>query len=249
MARDFDGSDDKLLESAAPLSDEPITFSVWVISDVDTGNAAVIGISSTNGDQWILQRIAGVIRAQKSINNTTHAWAQSGSITTGVYQHYAGVFRANNDRSVFLDGTKADNTGTVADPTVDTFVVGAKTDADGTGFELFWNGQIAEAAVWNASLTDAEIIALSNGYSPLLIRPANLVRYIPILGRNSPELELISANNMTITGTTTTAHPPMIYPTQPISGFAAAAAPPAGVHAGLLVDGIRLKSKLIGLVG
>ena len=45
-------------------------------------------------------------------------------------------------------------------------------------------GHIAEAAVWDCVLTDAELNLLSKGMSPLYVRPENLAHYV------SPRVEM-----------------------------------------------------------
>jgi len=46
---------------------------------------------------------------------------------------------------------------------------------------LFLNGSIAEAAIWNAALTDAEIASLAAGFTPDQIRPQSLQFYAPLV--------------------------------------------------------------------
>ena len=77
-------------------------------------------------------------------------------------------------------------------------------------------GDLAEAAVWNVALTDAEVAALARGIHPFLIRPDALVAYWPILGRYSPEINLKSNSaTMAIQGTLSqAAHPRIFRPPQ-----------------------------------
>ena len=44
----------------------------------------------------------------------------------------------------------------------------------------YCDGSLAEAAIWNAALSDAEVAALATGVSPLLVRPGSLVFYAPL---------------------------------------------------------------------
>ena len=79
-----------------------------------------------------------------------------------------------------------------------------------------WNdyfvGGVAEFAQWSVAITAADIAALGKGISPSQIRPASLKDYIPILGVNSPENNLIRTAS-TITGTAAVlAHPAVFYP-------------------------------------
>ena len=71
------------------------------------------------------------------------------------------------------------------------------------GASLYWNGDIAEAAVWNTNLSSTDVANLADGDSPVTIQYANLVFYAPLIND-------VSAKNFTFTvsGTTTSAHPP-----------------------------------------
>lgn len=64
-----------------------------------------------------------------------------------------------------------------------------------------WDGLMAHFAIWNTNLNAAEAMALSSGINPLLIRPENLVSYLPLDGINNPETDLILGNTTSITGT------------------------------------------------
>lgn len=72
------------------------------------------------------------------------------------------------------------------------------------------NGKVAEFARWNSILTVSEITALSKGTSPLLVKKP--VLYAPLIGRNSPERDLIGGLSGTLTGTSNYPHPRIIYP-------------------------------------
>jgi len=39
-------------------------------------------------------------------------------------------------------------------------------------------------AIWQAQLSEAEIVSLAKGFSPLLIRPASLIFYAPLTRNN-----------------------------------------------------------------
>ena len=72
-----------------------------------------------------------------------------------------------------------------------------------------WDGLIAEAAVYNAALTAAEVASLAKGMTPDKIRPQNLVYYAPLVR------DLIDQKGgVTITNNNgaTVANHPRIYP-------------------------------------
>ena len=54
---------------------------------------------------------------------------------------------------------------------------------------------------------------LADGFSPLLVRPASLLSYVPIIGTDSPEIDLVDSSTWTINGTLTkTAHTRVVMP-------------------------------------
>jgi hypothetical protein len=78
----------------------------------------------------------------------------------------------------------------------------------GGTINLFFAGRIAEAGVWNAALTDAEIASLADGMTCDKVRPQSLVFYAPLVR------DLIDAKGgLTITNnnTATVANHPRVY--------------------------------------
>lgn len=71
-----------------------------------------------------------------------------------------------------------------------------------------FNGYVAECALWNTALTDAEIESLAKGFSPRRIRPQSLVFYAPLL-RNLQDLRQGLA--LTAVNSPTVASHPRVY--------------------------------------
>jgi len=72
------------------------------------------------------------------------------------------------------------------------------------------DGDIAEWARWNRWLTASERAILEVTGCPLFV-PNGLVRYYPIIGRNSPETDLAGGENMTVGGTPAAATHPRVF--------------------------------------
>jgi hypothetical protein len=92
--------------------------------------------------------------------------------------------------------------GTISTNT-DAYWIGNRGNGD-----RWWDGMLAEAAIWDRILSAGEIAALGKGYSPLFF-PLSLVEYVPMIRDN------ISLKNAapTITGALVQPHPPIIYST------------------------------------
>lgn len=75
----------------------------------------------------------------------------------------------------------------------------------------YFAGSLADAAIWNVVLTAGEVLALSLGARPGLIRPQNLLDWAPLDGTQSTEPELSgNKNTTTLTGTAYAAGPPLM---------------------------------------
>jgi hypothetical protein len=150
------------------------------------------------GDNKIVQDMTG----KSCASSTTIAAANT-------WNHAACVNRTTSDRSVYLNGGGRGNSAVLHAglPTWTRIGVGSNP-----GGAAPINGRIAEAAFWDIDLTDAEILALARGVSPLLVRPANLAGYWPLVGRGA-EVDLIGNLALTITGTMAqAAHVPLWDP-------------------------------------
>ncbi|HUT30310.1 MAG TPA: hypothetical protein VMX13_11005 [Sedimentisphaerales bacterium] len=74
----------------------------------------------------------------------------------------------------------------------------------------YWARRLAEVAIWNTDLDDADAALLAKGASPLFVRPANLVRYWPLIRGGRCR---ISGGSLTDQGSPGVArHPRLLYP-------------------------------------
>lgn len=93
------------------------------------------------------------------------------------------------------------------------------------------NGKIAELAIWSTVLTAGEFLALSKGFSALLVRPQSLVFYAPLWGRATNEPDIVRTTTISKVNTSTNIiqvdHPKIIYPSfQEVRRFAPAGGTP-----------------------
>jgi hypothetical protein len=90
------------------------------------------------------------------------------------------------------------------------------------------SGRIAEVAIWNAALTDAEVAALASGVRAWMLRPANLKVYAPLWGVGSPEPDYSgNAFHFTVTGAAQADHAP-VAPFSPWAGWLGASTAASG---------------------
>lgn len=89
------------------------------------------------------------------------------------WHHACGVWTSASSRAAFIDGG---NKGTNATSTTPSGIV--STAIGQASFNA--GGSIADVAIWNVALSDAEVLALARGMSPMLVRPSALVAYWPL---------------------------------------------------------------------
>jgi hypothetical protein len=81
-------------------------------------------------------------------------------------------------------------------------MIGGRWNGGSRGF--FVNAKIAEAAIWNIALTNDEVLSLSKGFAPYLIRPMNLRFYNRCLQRSQ---DLSGGRTLTEVNITNFDHP------------------------------------------
>lgn len=214
MARDFDGSSQYGYVAATVA--EPFSIAGWFQPD-GTGVTDVFMALSSNvvaTNWWIagVDAASNKIFAQKRNGASIGSAVSTTTVSAGTWHHFAAVFASNTSRTVYLDGAgKGTNATSVTDPS-HNFLTAALVLNGGPG-ALPFNGKLAELAIWSAALTDASAAALAAGVSPRFIGPSFLSFYAPLIGRASPEPDLIGGNDLTLVNSPANfAHPRMIYP-------------------------------------
>lgn len=232
MSRRFiDGSEEYLEAAGAPVTEWPISVSIWFNGDDVSRNTTmfeIVDASSTN--QWcrlMCNTSDGVLRWNPRGGTNRNVYTTNAA-SDGVWHHGFGVTTDDTDHLVILDGDTA-NEGTSTDDTsfptgIDVIGVGRIGDSSD---QHYWDGMLAECGVWDVALTRAEGAVLAAGYSPLLIRPGNLVFYLPMV--RDEDNDIVGGLSMTAGGTPTVdIHPRIIYPSAQILQFPSAAAPAGG---------------------
>ncbi len=232
MSRTFlSASSEYLVVDTAPVASAPLSLACWFNATNITGahNLVCLGHTSTNLHYWNIDARGDVggdpVRAVARAGGGQVDAASSSGYSADTWHHVLGVFTATDDRHVLLDGGSKGTNAIERNPSLDRIGIAGlmiPTPQD------FANASIAEVAAWNVALTDAEGAILAAGYSPLFVRPQNLVFYLPLVRDNDEDI--VGGLSMSINGTpTVSAHPRIIYPSAPISGFGAAAAVAASI--------------------
>ncbi len=238
MARLFDDANVEYLIGSNPVSNHAFTMGCWFNVDNDAIEHELMALTDNTGaSNMFLMQAAG-----QEGGDPVRIWAATGTgsegtesltgFTTNTWHHACTIFASGTSRSAYIDGGSKDtgiiDIGNLAD--IDTLGIGAGIYNGGTILGET-SGSIAEAAVWNAALTDAEVSILALGYSPLFVRPQNLVFYMPLV--RDEDNDLIGGLNFTAvsgnSGPAVSKHPPIIYPANVRVGVPEAAPPTEGV--------------------
>lgn len=214
MARDFDGSNDALYALAPwTTATANLTIALWAYPDSSSGEQVLLSNGRDNvsspwdgyaieieSGKWTLL-VNGIIRDNSNTNVTTGSWT------------HVAISRGASAWSMYVDGSDAGGITATNTPNTPTVIVavGAQGRNSAPTFQRYFNGRIAEVACWERELDADEIASLAEGLLPSAI-PEDLVDYSPLIGRGSPEPNLVGDDELTVTGATVAAHPRILQP-------------------------------------
>ena len=215
MAREFDNSGNQYLKiDQAVAASYPFTMACWF--NMPT-------MAHTHGLMWVgdkdysrmyqgMYLDAGRVRAYSKFLSDGIAITTSAA-AIDEWHHACAVFSSATLRAAFLDGgSKGTDTRSLAVPAgFDRTALGVFGDQTPSAFA---EGMLAEAAVWNVALTDAEVAVLAAGYCPLFVRSQNLVAYWPLI--RDRDIDIVGGYDLTAYGSPTiAAHCPIMRPIAP----------------------------------
>ena len=217
MARLFDdGASQYLTHAAAVVTANPWTIAGWFRSNDATTAQTIIslGVSGSDTDRIQLQMegtVAGdILRLSVNAANPSSFADSTTGMTANKWHHGCGSDDGTT-LSCYIDGGSKGTASSDDDPSgLDVTYIGTRRLSGSLGG--YWSGDLAECAIWNVVLSDAEVAELATGVCPLFVRPDNLVAYWPVIGAQSPEPDWVGGYNMTVSGATKSDHPRIIYP-------------------------------------
>jgi len=215
MARLFDAASAQYLEiDQAVVTAVPFTMACWANFADNTDLQYVMALADLSEPDQSFRLGKDTPGNENDIiavsyDGTTKKASTTAKATAGTWHHICGVFASSTSRAAYLDGGNKGTDTTSSTPTgIDRTSIGRVGDST-PGYDT--DGAVAEAAIWNAALTDAEVVVLATGVSPLLVRPQSLVFYMPLI-RDDDE-DIVGGLSMTATNSPTiSAHPRVVYP-------------------------------------
>jgi hypothetical protein len=212
MASSFTGAANSNIRCAStPVTAAPLTMACWFYSTNNTNAQIIMSIcESVDSDRFQLtafgslagKNIACYVEQGGANDNTC---LTSTGYTVNKWHHAAAVYSSSSSRSVFIDGgSKGTGNNTAYVPqSIDEILIAARR-ANGTIGTPFF-GLIAEVGIWNVALTDDEVLSLSKGFAPYLVRPRNL-RFYNRLIRNGG-VDIVGNRTLILSNVSTGDHP------------------------------------------
>ena len=204
--------------TTVPVTTYPCTISAWYKPANTTSNHSIVYLGSTTDARRLLlyrtRSLDGNVMRASSIpdggGSGSDATGSTAITDTTRWYHVAAVFASSTSRKVYVDGViEATDTTAIATTSLNRYAIGARGSPVPT-WGLYSNAKIAEVAVWNIALTDAEVLQLAKGAKPQWIQPTALRSYIPLHTGLSPELDLAGGTiGLTNSPAQSTDHPPV----------------------------------------
>lgn len=222
--RVIDTSSQHFTTPSPPVTDLPITFSIWARLPAATSSPTGYTLQSmgeAGTADHVVRSFINVpsapvanwdVRAQHLSTSNGLAQTATGVLSLNTWIHIAARFDSNSARSIFVNGAKTTNTTSVNTPTIDHYYIGV---LNFTSLLQYANAWLADAAVYDTNLSDALIAELAGGKSAPLVAPANLVHYRQLRGAANGEAFERGVQNLSGVNSPTfdaTIHPTLIYP-------------------------------------
>jgi len=208
MAVNFNGSS-SLSTSSGVVSGSPCTIVAWAKPRIlHNGYLAALGNASDSSRQALYFRDDGIVRAVHRNGSTIGDASSTSTYSANTWVHATAVFSSLSSRAVFVDGSDK-QTSSVALGSVsltDTHIGSRPPGA------FYFDGDLAEVAIWSAALSDREVRLLAEGFSPLSLvhRIGELVLYRDLI-RSTDRPHIGPATTAAGGGLSASPHPRINY--------------------------------------
>lgn len=214
MARRFvRASEQALYALEAPVVGYPFTLACWLYyHSINSGSwfdETVVALTDKDDgydrDVLAVNQNGGIayLTAVTSTNWDAHSRTPSAGmgVSAGQWYHGAAIFASGSSRRAALDGVfGAEATAAMSPNARDAVGVACLPRAAGPEYP-YPDVSVAEVGIWRVALSEPELALLADGLSPLLVRPADLVFYAPLLADEDRDLygiELTAHNAPTV---------------------------------------------------
>jgi hypothetical protein len=196
---------------APNITAPPVTFSMWInMTSVIAKESALYLWRGSINTGVLLHLNGGAWELRYFIAGGTEWQVASGLfLSAGVWQH-ACVAISSSQARLYLNGVSFTNNASHSSININA-AGNIANDPFNPATHTSFNGRIAEAAIWNAALSDEECLALSKRLSPLALtsRLHDLVLYKDLVRDLNRGMgpALTAVNSPTVIE-----HPPLVCP-------------------------------------
>jgi len=215
MARQLDDAQSQYCEVDDPvgITGPPFWISAWIYPDAAvTQTICFLGNKDTAADCHQLSVLSsGGVRACSATTTDGFACAETlGTVTWNKWHHVMGLWVADNQRRVYLNGMPRVNYTARSVSGLDRTSIGRSGYSTPDGY---FSGRIAEVAVGTGIPTDPQVASLAKAFDPRLVFARSslkaLWRFL------DDDEDLLGQYHLTAYNTPSWAeHPPLIYPSR-----------------------------------
>jgi hypothetical protein len=228
MAYEYNGLDHNASLGEAPLTatGQPCTIALWFKPARTDATEAIANIAAINQARISIEIVTNTttnsgrvnFRSINQFGNGQSVIAPS-ALTVDAWHHVVGVqavlsTTSFGTRRIYLNGSNAtaENTANQAyTATFDNFRIAARKSAtQATALTGFFQGVVAEVAVYSDALGIEDIKSLAAGAKPTSVRPDLLSCYLPLIRQLNDVTETRAITNTFLTsvsGATVAVHP------------------------------------------
>lgn len=225
MPRSFvSGSSQYLTNATGLVTAAPLTIHAWVRPQFASGLGTVFCLGTQSVNAFYVFLSTTTVSANTSASTGANATVTIPGPVRGRWMPVGAVYASAASRVAYCDGRPGAADVNSRTPTgINETLIGCRRIA--VGRDLFWTGQLGEVALWNAALTDGEMLALAKNADPTTIRPASLVEYVPLYGSTANETGRKNTVFTNVGSTTAAARIPVsptalsYLPTSPVGGL------------------------------
>jgi hypothetical protein len=226
MAYDFQAGTHQILYGSPSYLDGmgPVTYAAWMQRDAAGGGGfgrlyskdekkIASTILLTGGGQFADTVNCSVATSSTPHNKSTALNSIPNAATTWVHLCFAwdGTLTTGGS-DLYKDGAKSTpyavdvaGSGSITSDAAGDFAIGNRSSGV---LDRGFDGRIAEFALWNAKLTDAEVNSLGKGFRPTRVRPQSLVFYVRLI-RTANEIR--NGTAATVSGVAPAGYHPRVY--------------------------------------
>jgi len=205
MARNFNGSTDKLTVANAVVGDTPCTLAAWIRPTTVSGFHTILdlGNNATLNNHFTMRTDGSTLDVAHYVGSA--AEATKTTVSANTWQHAAGVLASGTSRTAYLNGSAGTENTTSKGSLTGENQTSVGMLVSGSDYHAF-SGRIFLPSVWNVALNATDLAILQYCH-PLFVKPQNLVSCWELVG--SELVDIVGGNTLTNSGTTVAANPPI----------------------------------------